>query len=313
MPRKLELRGQRFGRLTVIDKIEKKGQGYQVWRCLCDCGKEVTADTRQLKRETITSCGCIPPVTARKGQRAENLEGKKFGRLTVISRTENKGGRVTWLCRCDCGKIHKATAHDLKSGKVTSCGCRKTLNENRIIDLTGQCFGRLTVLRPTVKRDKKGSVIWKCLCDCGNETEVTEDRLVYGGYRSCGCLQREQQKKIQETLHRVDGTCVEWLEKRKHRKDNTSGFRGVTVLKNGRFRVSIGFKGRRYHVGIYKNYEEAVSARLEAEQQIHGGFIRAYYRWKEKGDENIPLIFQVEKREGKFQITTNQNPEKNQR
>ena len=66
-------------------------------------------------------------------------------------------------------------------------------------------------------------------------------------------------------------------------------------------------------MGIYKNYEEAVSARLEAEQQIHGGFIRAYYRWKEKGDENIPLIFQVGKREGKFQITTNQNPEKNQR
>ena len=67
----------------------------------------------------------------------------------------------------------------------------------RKLELRGQRFGRLTVI-DKIEKKGQGYQVWRCLCDCGNETEVTEDRLVYGGYRSCGCLQREQQKKIPE-------------------------------------------------------------------------------------------------------------------
>lgn len=55
-----------------------------------------------------------------------NLVGKKFGKLTVISRAENtKDGKARWLCKCDCGKIKSksVTTYDLQSGKVKSCGC----------------------------------------------------------------------------------------------------------------------------------------------------------------------------------------------
>ena len=76
-------------------------------------------------------------------------------------------------------------------------------------------------------------MFWHCRCDCGNEVDVTEDGLLHGNYRSCGCLRQEIWKELPGQLHMVDGTCVEMLEKRKHRSDNTSGFRGVYQLRNG--------------------------------------------------------------------------------
>lgn len=57
-------------------------------------------------------------------------------------------------------------------------------------------------------------------------------------------MKKENQDKIVDRLHRVDGTCIEFLEKRKYRSDNKSGFRGVFQMPNGRYRVSIGFRGK---------------------------------------------------------------------
>lgn len=64
----------------------------------------------------------------------EDLTGRKFGRLTVISRIgTNNLGKATWLCKCDCGKETVVTTGELKSGNTKSCGCynkekRKTNN-----------------------------------------------------------------------------------------------------------------------------------------------------------------------------------------
>lgn len=53
-----------------------------------------------------------------------NLTGQKFGRLTVLKRTENsKSGQTRWLCRCDCGEIVKVHRPHLISGHTKSCGC----------------------------------------------------------------------------------------------------------------------------------------------------------------------------------------------
>lgn len=222
-------------------------------------------------------------MSAKHGSIAEDLTGRVFGDLTVLKRTKNRRGRTCWICRCRCGKLKAVTAHELKAGKTKSCGCRIHTTK-RMIDLTGQRFGRLTALYATDKRDRKGSVYWHCRCDCGNETDVTESGLVHGTSKSCGCLKAENQKKIYLQLHLIDGTCLEMLEKRKHRNDNKSGFRGVYVLKNGKYRVDIGFKGRRYYVGNYEDFEEAVRARMGAEEIIHGGFIQAYREWQQRSE-----------------------------
>ena len=187
----------------------------------------------------------------------------------------------------------------------------KSSGGRNLTDLTGKRFGRLVAEYPTEKRDHKGSVYWHCRCDCGGETEATEDGLVYGNNLSCGCLKRENQRRVSEQLHHIDGTCVEWLEKRKSRKDNTSGFRGVCRLKNGKFRAMIGFKGQRFYLGTFDTMDMAVRARLEAESEIHEEFVKRYYIWKERADvdpewgKKNPLIFQVVKGEGgTYQVVT---------
>ena len=91
--------------------------------------------------------------------------------------------------------------------------------------------------------EEKGYIVWRCRCDCGKETLATESNLVNGTRKSCGCLRKENQEKIGERLHRVDGSCIEFLEKRKYRKDNKSGFRGVYQLPNGRRKIRSGLNG----------------------------------------------------------------------
>lgn len=310
MAKSVDLIGKRFGMLTVLERLSEHEDRYWIWRCHCDCGGETVVNTKRLIRGTITNCGCIPKKTARNGSRAENLVGQRFGMLTVVEQTENRRGRVCWICQCDCGNICTVTAHELKSGKTKSCGCKRSHGELGISNISGKRFGRLMALTITPRRDKKGSVYWHCRCDCGNELDVTEDSLVHGNYRSCGCLKREIQQDIVNKLHHIDGTCVEWLEKRKHRSDNTSGFRGVYCLKNGHYRAGIGFKKQRYHIGTYKTFEEAVAARLRVEANIHDKFVQAYYVWKEKYSslpehEQEPFFFEVEKVNGEFVVSTN--------
>lgn len=56
--------------------------------------------------------------------RVLDIEGKKFGRLTVIRRSENtKRGNAQWLCFCDCGNQVIVRGSSLKEGNTYSCGC----------------------------------------------------------------------------------------------------------------------------------------------------------------------------------------------
>lgn len=57
MSKLIDLTGQRFGRLTVIERAENKGE-QTAWRCKCDCGKIVDVRGGNLKSGHTTSCGC---------------------------------------------------------------------------------------------------------------------------------------------------------------------------------------------------------------------------------------------------------------
>ena len=73
----------------------------------------------------------------------------------------------------------------------------------KIIDLTGQRFGKLLVVKQLPReRDENGKlkpIRWLCRCDCGNTCEVVGENL-RGGKRSCGCSMTEAQRKQFETL-----------------------------------------------------------------------------------------------------------------
>lgn len=61
----------------------------------------------------------------------------------------------------------------------------------KIKDLTGQTFGRWTVLYLSENRTKSGKIQWHCKCECGNEKDVEGYTLRSGQSRSCGCLHKE--------------------------------------------------------------------------------------------------------------------------
>lgn len=60
------------------------------------------------------------------------------------------------------------------------------------IDLSGQRFGRLTVIGLAEKRGRK--LYWRVKCDCGSAKAVHGDHLKAGKVRSCGCLSKEVQR-----------------------------------------------------------------------------------------------------------------------
>lgn len=127
--------------------------------------------------------------------RALDLAGQKFGRLTVIERTGHAGKKVLWRCECDCGGEISRPTNTLTSGVTKSCGCLinrpKPSGWNIRIDLTGQSFGRLTVVGP-IGLGSNRAFIWHCICDCGNECDVRTGNLRAGTTQSCGCLQKDR-------------------------------------------------------------------------------------------------------------------------
>jgi hypothetical protein len=54
----LELTGQRFGKLVVLNRCGSK-HGHVAWRCKCDCGREIITIGSHLKSGTSRSCGCV--------------------------------------------------------------------------------------------------------------------------------------------------------------------------------------------------------------------------------------------------------------
>jgi hypothetical protein len=53
----------------------------------------------------------------------KDITGQKFNRLTALSRSENRGKTVYWLCECECGAIKEVAGASLRCGKTKSCGC----------------------------------------------------------------------------------------------------------------------------------------------------------------------------------------------
>lgn len=60
----------------------------------------------------------------------------------------------------------------------------------KYVDLTGQKFGKLTAIEP-VGRNNRRNILWRCMCDCGNEYVVSSHALSSGNTRSCGCYRSD--------------------------------------------------------------------------------------------------------------------------
>lgn len=106
MSKVYELTGQRFGRLTVLQKSETKKRSQLVWLCKCDCGQQASVESWSLRKGLTRSCGCL------------SLEARSKPRPSIRKHGEGSNGKETpeyqtWaamLSRCN-NPNHKAFAH----------------------------------------------------------------------------------------------------------------------------------------------------------------------------------------------------------
>ena len=142
------------------------------------------------------------------------------------------------------------------------------------LDLTGRRFGSLTAVAPAENIGSRTA--WLCRCDCGGERVVKTVHLRAGKVTSCGCAKAARDERALG-LHYVDGTCVEMLRKNTLRHNNKSGVTGVDWQKRDRrWRASICFKGQRLFLGRFERFDDAVTARKNAEADLYGAFLAQY-------------------------------------
>lgn len=124
---KEDLRGQKIGKLTIVDRkrelVGNKSRTF--YYCKCDCGNEKWMRSDNIKHSNA-SCGCTKV-------RFKDMTNKRFGMLTaikVIGTSKNNGN--LWRCKCDCGNFTDVPLSSLISGATNSCGChqKKIANEN---------------------------------------------------------------------------------------------------------------------------------------------------------------------------------------
>jgi len=111
----------------------------------------------------------------------------------------------------------------------------------KFIDLTGQKFGRLVVLR-FISKNNRYHKYWLCRCDCNKKKIIREDSLRSGNTQSCGCLFREGNniKHGHSKNEETSETYTSWANmirrctNPKHKSYKNYGGRRITVCKRWR-------------------------------------------------------------------------------
>lgn len=106
MGKRIDLTGQKFGRLTVMEPYGVNSSGNQLWKCKCDCGNDYITESYHLRKGLTVSCGCY-----RKDYPPAYKHGKHESRLYNIwhgikqrccnaknAAYERYGGRGITLC-----------------------------------------------------------------------------------------------------------------------------------------------------------------------------------------------------------------------
>lgn len=132
-----DITGRRFGMLTAIERTSKRTAHRNiVWRCLCDCGNEIEIGSNALVSGNTRSCGCLRNGGVGGGiggGKPIDITGQRFGKLVAIKRIgRNEERDSLWLFKCDCGNTCVKNLSTVKSGNVTSCGCKYKPYDHRL-------------------------------------------------------------------------------------------------------------------------------------------------------------------------------------
>ena len=223
-------------------------------------------------------------------------EGEKYGKLTTCYIVGSKNRCKLWHCKCDCGNEIDVQSTCLSSGNTKSCGClhkesMRKLGENRRrlndYDLTGEygigwtskgeefyfdledydLISRYTwSLNPDqyVISMVSGKVIRMHMLIMNSNGKFDVDHRNHKPYDN-----RKENLRIIEHYKNITYS--------KEYSNNTSGRKGVYYDKSrDKWMACITFNKKTTYLGRFDTFEEAVKAREEAEQLIHGDYHYEY-------------------------------------
>jgi len=236
----IDLIGQRFERLVVIERVENTKTGKARWKCLCDCGNYALVSGTELRNGHTKSCGCLHKDVAQK--RIKNLVGKKFNRLLVIEKNNNKKNkRITWNCLCDCGNYVTVNSNNLISGNTKSCGCLN--DEARKKGYSESAFNLL------FNRYKVGAQKRNFLFELNEDfvRKITKEKCFY-----CGC--------DPTSISKSNSNNGNYIYNGIDRVDNALGY----IINNvvpccetcNRMKLKMGYKEFLDHVEKIQNYQK---------------------------------------------------------
>lgn len=211
----------------------------------------------------------------------ENLLGKVYGRLTVISPSDSINNRTYWKCRCVCNKVCNVRADQLKDGTTSSCGCL------RIERLREKICTHGATGTPTYD-------IWEAMGQrCNNQNSAGYAEYGGRGIKICdrwlgaegfsNFLKDMGERPHKLSLDRVDvngdyspencrwaDNSLQGFNTRKS-KNNTSGRSGVSWDRGrNKWSASIMKNRKTIHLGRFSSFEDAVKAREQAELKYFG-------------------------------------------
>lgn len=215
--------------------------------------------------------------------------GEQHYELSIKSAYHQKM-RLYVDCECSCGKKHTVRYDCLLSGNTKSCGHVGDENLIKPVDLSGKI--NKNGVKALYKTGKKGGYyVWRCLCLCGKEFDVSTE--LFQRIKSCGCARDRARKRQSDTILKdfrenamQDGTFIYAIQDKKMLKNNTSGIRGVTWDdEREKWKAQIEFKGKNYFLGRYDKKEDAKEIRKMAEEKMFGNFLKWFAeqfpdRWK---------------------------------
>ena len=217
MSKFIDLTGQKFNRLMVVEKTDKRSKGGSViWKCKCDCGNPdyVYVASNNLRSGHTKSCGCLQKEQIQavgfKNSKANNLIGHKFGHLTVLSVSEHRSLRaIKYKCQCDCSKktIVYATSTELLRELKTSCGCTKVYSKGE---------------------ERIASILTKLGISFSQE------------YQFVDCINPNTNRKLRFDFYLPDyNCCIEYDGLQHYKSGSNTGWNNLTNFKDCQFRDSL--------------------------------------------------------------------------
>ena len=241
MAEKMDLTGQKFGRLTVLYEAESYRDSTnhlrRKWHCRCDCGVEKDIPQHSLLHGHTLSCGCYGIEARRQGKYANRSKNDFYIISDYCAVVDNSGNEFYidiedmdkvaeryWYVRKSDGYVY---SHNV--GSKESCDSKISLHEF----LTGEKY-------------------------LDHENHDPSDN------RRCNLRVRTNSNTTNQGFNNIN---------HKKRKDNTSGYTGVAFdNQRQKWMAYIGVNYKTIDLGRFDNIDDAIKARQKAEKEYYPNF-----------------------------------------